>query len=71
MRRTKLTVDEALNPVILLLGFKGDQVHAPLPAVVPCVEPAPLGVGGAEITVQPAEVVIVTSERVNSGFVYT
>ena len=71
MRRTKLTVDEALNPVILLLGFKGDQVHAPLPAVVPGIEPVPLGVPDRVVVVLPAEPVEVTTELLDSSFVYT
>ena len=71
MLDTVLTINKSFDVIPLLLSLERHQVHAPLSAVVPRVEPAPLGVGGAEITVQPAEVVIVTSERVNSGFVYT
>ena len=39
-----ITVDEPLDPLVLLLGLEADEVHAPLPAVVTRVEPVPLGV---------------------------
>ena len=39
-----ITVDEPLDPLVLLLGLEADEVHAPLPAVVTGVEPVPLGV---------------------------
>ena len=44
-----LTINESLDVVVLLLGLEGHEVHAALPAVVPGVEPAPLGVLGAEV----------------------
>ncbi len=40
----KHTVDESLNPVVLLLGLEADEVHATFPAVVPGIEPIPLSV---------------------------
>ena len=40
----RFTINEPLNPVIFLLSFERHQVHAPLPALFPGVEPVPLGV---------------------------
>ena len=65
---TILTVHEALDPVILLRGLKGDEVHAALPAVVPGIEPAPVAPLQLEVSVQPAEVVIMVSKSLNSSF---
>ena len=65
---TILTVHEALDPVILLRGLKGDEVHAALPAVVPGIEPAPVAPLQLEVSVQPAEVVIMVSKSLDSSF---
>merc|ERR1719203_2448755 len=46
------------------------EVHTALPAVVPGVEPAPLGVLGAEVRVEPAEVIVVTTKAVDSSLVH-
>ena len=45
----KLTVHEALNPVPLLRGFKGHEIHAPFPAVISGVEPTPLSISGSKV----------------------
>jgi len=63
-------INESLDVVVLLLGLEGHEVHAALPAVVPGVEPAPLGVLGAEVRVQPAEVVVVTTKTVDPSLVH-
>ena len=62
-----LTIYEPLNPIIFLLSFKGHQVHAPLPAVVPGVEPVPLGVPHLSAWVLPAHVVVTPTKPVDSG----
>ena len=59
-----LTVDESLDPVVLLPGLEADEVHAPLPAVVPGVEPVPLGPSHPGAGVLPAEVVVPTIKLV-------
>jgi len=59
-------INEALHPVVLLARLKGNKVHAPLPAVVPGIEPVPFGVSNLGILVQPAEVIIVASKALNS-----
>merc|ERR1712168_1479726 len=69
-RRPKVrhaSINEALHPVVLLLRLKGDQVHAALPAVVPRVEPVPLGVPHLSTGVLPAHVVVPPTNPVNSG----
>jgi len=58
-------INEALHPVVLLARLKGNQVHAPFPAVVPCVEPVPLGVANLCILVQPAEVIVVSPKALD------
>ena len=62
-------INKTFDPVILLLGLEGDQVHAPLPAVVPGVEPVPLGVLHAVVVVLPAEPVEVPVEPLDAAFV--
>jgi len=59
-------VDKALDPLVFLSGLEGDEVHAPLPAVVPGVEPVPLGVPHPRVRVLPAEPVIATIKLVNT-----
>ena len=61
------TVHEALDPVVLLLGLEADQVHAALPAVVPRVEPVPLGVAHPGAGVLPREPVVTPLELVNTA----
>ena len=58
------TIDEALDPLVFLSGLEGDEVHAPLPAVVPGVEPVPLGASHPGAGVLPAEVVVPTIKLV-------
>ena len=41
-RLIKHTVDESLDPVVLLPALETDEVHATFPAVVPGIEPIPL-----------------------------
>ena len=65
---TILTVHEALDPVVLLRGLERDQVHAPLPAIVPGIEPAPVASLQLEVCVQPAEVVVMVSKSLDSSF---
>jgi len=60
------SVHESFDPLIFLLGLEGDEVHAPLPAVVPGVEPVPLGVPHPRVRVLPAEPVIATIKLVNT-----
>jgi len=48
-------VDEPLDPVVLRLGLEGDEVHAPLAAVVTRVEPIPLSVPDTVVIVLPRE----------------
>jgi len=58
---------EAFHPAVLCLRLKGDQVHATLPAVVPCIEPIPLGVPNLRPgIVHPAEVVVFASKLADS-----
>ena len=64
-----LTIDESLDPLVLLPGLEGHQIHAPLPAVVPGVEPVPLGVPHAVVVVLPAEPVQVAIESLDSALV--
>jgi len=59
-------VNEALDPVILLACLKGDKIHAALPAVVPGIEPVPLVIPNLCILVEPAEVIIVSTEALDS-----
>ena len=66
-----ITIDESLNPIIFLLGFKRHKVHAPLPAIVPGVEPIPLGVPHRVVVVLPAEPVEVPTKLLDSSLVYT
>ena len=47
---TGLTSNEGLEVLILGLVFKADEVHAPLSAVVPSVEPIPLSVSGLRVS---------------------
>ena len=65
----KVTIDESLDPVVLLLSLEADQVHAPLPAVVPGVEPVPLGVPHAAVIVLPGEPVQVPVEPLHAALV--
>ena len=51
-----------LQKVVLLLRLDGHEVHAALPAVVPRVEPVPLGVLQLRVVRLPAEPVEVVSE---------
>ena len=44
--KNNLTCNEVLEVLILSSIFEADQVHTPFPAVVPGVEPVPLGVCG-------------------------
>ena len=67
----EVTIDESLNPIIFLLGFKRHKVHAPLPAIVPGVEPIPLGVAHRVVIVLPAEPVEVPTKLLHSSLVYT
>ena len=62
-----ITIYEPLDPVVLLLGLEGDEVHAALPAVVPRVEPVPLGVPHLSAVILPAHVVIPATKPVNSS----
>ena len=57
-------IDETLDPVVLLLGLEADEVHAALPAVVPGIEPVPLGPPHPGAAVLPAEPVVPTIELV-------
>ena len=54
------------NPVIFLLSLEADKVHAPLPAVVPGIEPVPLGVPNPRVTVLPAKPVVTAIELVHA-----
>ena len=69
MMTISLTIDEPLDPLVLLPGLEGHQIHAPLPAVVPGVEPVPLGVGHAAVVVLPGEPVQVTVEPLHTTLV--
>ena len=63
------TSDDSLEVLVLISSFEADQVHAPFPAVVPGVEPVPLGVGGGGVPPrQPvvATVVVVAALAVQS-----
>ena len=64
-----LTIHESLHPLVLLSGLEGDEVHAPLPAVVTGVEPVPLGVLHAVVIVLPAEPVEMPIEPLDSALV--
>ena len=59
------------NPVVFLLSLEADKVHAPLPAVVPGIEPVPLCVPHAVVVVLPAEPVQVTIEPLHTPFVHS
>ena len=67
--KDQFTVDESLDPVILLPGLEGHEVHAPLPAVVPGIEPVPLGVLHTVVVVLPAEPVEMPIEPLDSALV--
>ena len=54
--------DVGLEEVVLLLRLDGHEVHAALPAVVPGVEPVPLGVPQLRVVRLPAEPVEVVAE---------
>merc|ERR1740129_1355442 len=60
-----VAIDESLHPIVFLLGFKRHKIHATLPAVVPGVEPIPLGILHIGIIVLPGEPVEVTVELLN------
>jgi len=62
-------IDEPLNPFVLFPRLKRHKIHAPLPAVVPGVEPVPLGVPHAVVVVLPAEPVKVTVEPLDTALV--
>ena len=64
-----LTIDEALDPFVFLSRLEGDEIHAPLPAVVPGVEPVPLGVLHTVVVVLPAEPVEMPIEPLDSALV--
>ena len=64
-----LTIHESLHPLVLLSSLEGDEVHAPLPAVVTGVEPVPLGVLHTVVVVLPAEPVKVTVEPLDTALV--
>merc|ERR1719312_158914 len=55
-------VHDPFEEVVLSLIFDGDEVHAPLAAVVPGVEPVPVGVLQAVVVAQPRHPVQVVSE---------
>ena len=65
----KVTIDESLDPVVLLLSLEADQVHAPLPAVVPGIEPVPLGVPHTAVIILPGEPVQVPVEPLHTALV--
>ena len=69
VKSLKVTIDESLDPVVLLFSLEADQVHAPLPAVVPGVEPVPLGVPHAAVIVLPGEPVQVPVEPLHAALV--
>jgi len=58
--------NDVFKVLVLVSSLKADQVHAPLPAVVPGVEPVPLGVPHPRVRVLPAEPVIATIKLVNT-----
>jgi len=62
-------IDESLDPIVLLLSLEADQVHAPLPAVVPGIEPVPLGVPHAAVIILPGEPVQVPVEPLHTALV--
>jgi len=62
-------IDEPLHPLVLLSCLEGDQVHAPLSAVVPGIEPVPLGILHAVVVVLPAEPVKVAIKPLYSALV--
>lgn len=53
--------------LVLISSFEADQVHAPFPAVVPGVEPVPLGVLHTVVVVLPAEPVEMPIEPLDSA----
>ena len=55
-------VHDTFEEVVLPLVFDGDEVHAPLAAVVPGVEPVPVGVLQPVVVAQPRHPVQVVSE---------
>ena len=63
------TIHESLDPVIFLLGFEADQVHATFSAVVSGIEPIPLLVGQSRVL--PREPVVVVTETLDTWFVYS
>jgi len=66
-----VSVDEALDPVVFLPGLEGDQVHAPLSAVVSGIEPVPFSVPDAWIAVLPREPVEMTAKSLYPSSVYS
>ena len=69
--RKLLTIYKSFHPVVLLLGLEGHEVHAALPAVVPCIEPVPLGVPHRVIIVLPAKPVQVSTKLLHTSFIHT
>jgi len=60
-----VAIDESLHPIVFLLGFERHKIHATLPAVVPGVEPIPLGILHIGIIVLPGEPVEMAVELLN------
>ena len=62
----KLTVNEALQELVLLPGLDADEVHAAFAAVVAGVEPVPFGAGQGWVVASPRQPVVVVAVTFNS-----
>ena len=61
----------ALDELVLGGGLDGDEIHAALPAVVPGVEPVPVGAPKCGVVALPAHPVEVVAETLVAGTVHS
>ena len=69
--QTRLTSHVALDELVLGGCLDGDEVHAALPAVVPGVEPVPVGAPQSGVVALPAHPVEVVSKTLVARAVHS